>query len=64
LEELRALLLAFTRAGGFQRAAELERSDRGRGQERGEDEVWARGDDDDLVFARVEVAGEGVAGPA
>jgi len=64
LEELRPLLLAFTRASGFQRAAELERADGGGGQERGEDEVGARGDDDDLVFAWVEVAGERVAGPA
>jgi hypothetical protein len=64
LEELRALLLAFAGAGGFERAAELEGSDGGRGQERGEDEVGARGDDDDLVFVGVEVAGERVAGPA
>lgn len=64
MEELRALPLAFARARGFQRAAELERADGGGGQERGEDEVGARGDDDDLVFARVEVARERVAGPA
>jgi hypothetical protein len=64
LEELRALLLAFAGAGGFERAAELEGADGGGGQEGGEDEVGARGDDDDLVFVRVEVAGERVAGPA
>jgi hypothetical protein len=64
LEELRALLLAFAGAGGFERAAELEGADGGGGQEGGEDEVGARGDDDDLIFVRVEVAGERVAGPA
>jgi hypothetical protein len=53
LEELGAFFGSFAGAGGFQRAAEFERSDGGGGQEGGEDEVGARGDDDDLVFVWV-----------
>ena len=64
LKELRPFFGSFTCARGFQCAAEFERSDGGGGQERCEDEVGARGDDDDLVFVGVQVAGERVAGPA
>jgi hypothetical protein len=53
LEELRSFFGSFAGAGGFQCAAEFERSDGGGGQEGGEDEVGARGDDDDLVFVWV-----------
>jgi hypothetical protein len=64
LKELGSFFRSFSCARGFQRAAEFERSDGGGGQERCEDEVGARGDDDDLVFVGVQVAGERVAGPA
>jgi hypothetical protein len=64
LEELGAFFGPFAGAGGFQCAAEFERSDGGGGQEGREDEVGAWGDDDDLVFVWVEVARKRVAGPA
>jgi hypothetical protein len=64
LEELGSFFRSFPCARGFQCAAEFERSDGGGGQEGREDKVGARGDDDDLVFDGVQVAGEGVAGPA
>lgn len=53
LEELRALLVSFARARGFECAPKFERADARGGQERREDEVGAGRDDDDLVFAWV-----------
>ena len=43
---------------GHDDAAKLHRPDRGRGQQRGEDEMVARADDGDLVEARVDVAND------
>lgn len=48
-------------ADRFQRGTELERADSGAAEERREDEVGARGDDDGLVFLGGELAGETVA---
>ena len=48
-------------AHGLERGAELERADGGAVEERGEDEVRARGDDDGLELFGREAAGEDVA---
>lgn len=57
-------LVAAQAPDGLEGGAELEGADGGRGQQRREDKVGARRDDDALVLVGIEGAGKGVTGPA
>lgn len=59
-----SLLVSSDVSGGLDDTSRLERSDGDRGQERREEEVVSRGDDDDVELFRVEVLEERGSSPS